>query len=390
MKAQQLMQKKTSLLSPRELIVIFCLGGVLCAAQPGVAAPARFIRAGNLVTPRLDQQAVLLPDGRVLLAGGQDQNIQATGNAELFDPVTRSWSPAANMGSARRSFTATLLANGMVLVAGGGEYPPFNSTAQLYDPTTDTWTITGSPKVRKRAGATATLLPNGKVLLAGGTDATQDLGSAELYDPATGLWSLTGSLTEARAFHTATLLGNGDVLVVGGLTQLLSATTSAEVYHSATGQWTAVGSLTTDPRFLHSATRLRDGRVLVAGGAYLDSQFQTVIVASAEVFDPGTGNWTATGSLNEARVLHTATMLAAGRVLAAGGAGGDQTSLASAELYDPTTGAWTTSPAQLHTPRHGHSAVRLLDGSVLIAAGVDHTATGGDTYLGAAEEYTRR
>ena len=90
------------------------------------------------------------------------------------------------MGSPRRSFTATLLSNGMVLVAGGGEYPPFNSTAQLYDPTTDSWTITGNPIVTKRAGATATLLPNGKVLLAGGTDATKDLGSAELYDPVTG------------------------------------------------------------------------------------------------------------------------------------------------------------------------------------------------------------
>ncbi|HEY2711187.1 MAG TPA: kelch repeat-containing protein [Chthoniobacterales bacterium] len=383
------MQKKTALFSSREWITICCLGSVLCAVQPAVAGPERFIRAGHLVTPRLDQQAVMLPDGSVLLAGGQDRNAQATSNAELFDPATKSWSPAANMGSVRRSFTATLLSNGMVLVAGGGEYPPFNPTAQLYDPTTDTWTLTGNPIVAKRAGATATLLPNGKVLLAGGTDATKDLGSAELYDPATGTWSQTGSLIEARAFHTATLLPNGDVLMVAGLTQLLVATTSAEVYHTATGQWAAVGSLT-DPRFLHSATRLMDGRVLVAGGAYLDAQFQTVILASAEVFDPDTGNWSSTGSLSEARVLHTTTLLAAGRVLAAGGAGNDQNSLASAEVYEPATGTWTTLPAQLHTPRHGHSALRLRDGSVLIAAGVDHTETGGDTYLGTAEEFVRR
>ena len=388
MKAQQLMQEKTSLFSSREWIVIGCLGSMLCAVQPGVAAPGRFIRAGHLITPRLDQQAVLLADGRVLLAGGQDKSLRATGNAELFDPTTKSWNPAANMGHHRRSFTATLLANGKVLVAGGGEYPPFNSTAQLYDPTTDTWTFTGNPIVTKRAGATATLLPNGKVLLAGGTDATKDLGSAELYDPATGTWSQTGNLIEARAFHTATLLPNGDVLVVAGLTHLLLATTSAEVYHTATRQWTAVGSLT-DPRFLHSATRLTDGRVLVAGGAYLDSQFQTIILASAEVFDPDTGDWSATGSLTEARVIHTTTLLADGRVLAAGGAGSDQNSLASAEFYDPATGIWTTSPAQLNIPRHGHSAVPLPDGSVLIAAGVDHTETGGDTYLKTAEEFVR-
>jgi Galactose oxidase, central domain len=91
----------------------------------------------------------------------------------------------------------------------------------------------------------------------------------------------------------------------------------------------------------------------------------------------------------EARVIHTTTLLPNGHVLAVGGAGSDQTSLASAELYRPATGSWTTSPSQLHTPRHGHSAVRLLDGSVLIAAGID-TETGGDTYLGAAEEFTGR
>ncbi len=157
----------------------------------------------------------------------------------------------------------------------------------------------------------------------------------------------------------------------------------------AGGEWTAAGNMT-DPRFLHSATRLPDGNVLVAGGAYLDSQFQTVILASAEIFDPPTGTWSGTGSLAEARVLHTSTLLRNGEVLAAGGAGSDQTSLASAELYQPTTGIWTTAPTQLHSPRHGHSAVRLQDGSVLIAAGVDHTVTGGDSYLRPAEEYTQR
>jgi len=389
MKTQQLIRNITSLFSPRALIVICSLVGVLGTVQPCLAAPPRFIRAGRVITPRLDQQAVLLPDGKVLLAGGQDKNLRATAKAELFDPTTKRWSPAANMGSPRRSFTATLLSTGMVLIAGGGAYPPFNSTAELYNPTTNIWTITGNPNVTKRAGATATLLPNGKVLLAGGTDATKDLRSAELYDPVTGTWSQTGDLIEARAFHTATLLPSGDVLIVGGLTQLLLATTSAEIYSTATGQWTTVGSMT-DPRFLHTATRLPDGSVLVAGGAYLDSQFQTVILASAEIFDPATGNWSSAGSMTEARVIHTATLVRTGEVLAAGGAGSDQTSLASAELYQPTTGTWTAASSQLHTPRHGHSAVVLRDSSVLIAAGVDHTITGEDTYLGTAEEYARR
>ena len=154
--------------------------------------------------------ATLLPDGRVLVAGGYNGTTPVA-SAELYDPATGLWTLTGSLAIIRYGHTATLLPNGKVLVTGGFENP----SAELYDPATGTWSATGSPAA-KRAFATATLLPNGKALVAGGFSGSGYVESAELYDPATGLWTLTGSLATARELHTATLLPNGTVLVAGG------------------------------------------------------------------------------------------------------------------------------------------------------------------------------
>ena len=122
----------------------------------------------------------------------------------------------------RNQHTATLLANGKVLVAGGGDNL---ATAELYDPATGTWTFTGSLNAG-RGAHTAALLSDGKVLVAGGGD---NLATAELYDPATGTWTFTGSLNAGRYLHTSTLLTNGRVLIAGGL-----ITAMAEARNSTT------------------------------------------------------------------------------------------------------------------------------------------------------------
>ena len=162
--------------------------------------------------------------------------------------------------------TATLLPNGKVLVAGGYDGNSVAlASAELYDPASGTWTATGS-LATARDGHTATLLPNGKVLVAGGLDSSQvAFASAELYDPASGTWTATGSLATARYIHTATLLPNGKVLVAGGLTAA-ALLASAELYDPASGTWTATGSLAT-ARYSHTATLLPNGKVLVAGGS---------------------------------------------------------------------------------------------------------------------------
>ena len=177
---------------------------------------------------------------------------------------------------------------------------------------------------------TATLLANGKVLVTGGQgDSGNSLTSVQLYDPASGLWSTTGSLANARCSHTATLLGNGKVLVAGGLVNNSSFLSSAELYDPATGGWSTTGSMATASAG-HTASLLKNGKVLIAGGveAWLDGGDMDYLT-SAELYDSTTGLWITTGSMAIDRAGHTATLLNNGKVLVAGGA-----DLSSAELYN--------------------------------------------------------
>src|SRR5450759_2447325 len=252
------------------------------------------------------------------------------------------------------------------------------------------WTATGG-MIEDRFQDTATLLPDGKVLVAGGTNTVTNslLASAELYDPGSGSWTATGSMPTPRQFHTATLLPDGKVLVAGGtgsnnVTGSNSALASAELYDPSSGSWTATGSMVT-PRTSHTATLLPDGKVLVAGGSSSNSAGGRPPLASAELYDPGSGSWTATGNMVTPRSDFTATLLPDGKVLVAGGLhSGVQAAaaeLAAAELYDPGSGSWTAT-ASLVTPRTGHAATLLPDGKVLVAGGY-----GGNGALATAELY---
>jgi hypothetical protein len=163
------------------------------------------------------------------VAGGIGSSSDPLSSAELYDPATGSWSSTGSLNIARNTHTATLLPNGQVLVAGGGNNA--SNAAELYNPATGNWTNTGSLH-SGHSGLTATLLPSGNVLVAGGSTGNNvPTNTAELYDPPTGTWSPTASLGAARSSHAATLLASGQVLVAGGFSGsgLLS---SAELYDS--------------------------------------------------------------------------------------------------------------------------------------------------------------
>ena len=223
---------------------------------------------------------------------------------------------------------ATLLLDGRVLVAGGG----VGTFAELYDPASGTWSATGS-MVEVRGGATITVLLDGRVLVTGGQ--SFGVGTAELYDPTTETWTATASLSAGRIDHTAVLLPDGTVLVAGGYTYDATgnngtALASAELYDPITETWTATGSMAAARAGL-AAALLSDGTVLVAGGQDIRDNAGLGNVATAELYDPTSRAWTATPEMIEARYLHSATLLLDGRVLVTGGGSTSPT----AELYDP-------------------------------------------------------
>lgn len=344
--------------STRILCAILSLVFFVAAALK-VNAANDFSITGSMSTARSIHTALLLANGKALVAGGYDINNSVLSSAELFDPETGVWTNTASMGSPRQRCRAILLTSGKVLAAGGGDGSSYLSSAELYDPPTALWTSTGSMG-SARGSYTASLLANGKVLVAGGGNGSTSLASAELFDPATGLWTNTGSMSTTRDSHTAIVLPNGKVLVAGGTAGGTTIRSSAELFDPATGLWTNTGSMGS-ARYLHTAILLANGKVLVAGGTNSSTKLST-----AELYDSMTGLWTNTGSMGSARGFHTASLLSNGKVLVAGGSG--STALSSAELFDPTTGVWS-NVGSMSTTRSNHTEILLNNGKVLVAGG---------------------
>jgi hypothetical protein len=338
-----------------------------------------FTPTGNLHEARGLHTATLLPNNKVLVAYGSNSSsyTEAAGyvglsSIEVYDAGAGTFTEIyGDDGLGIYGHTATLLQNGTVLLTGGfindvWDYGPSTSSngAGLYDSATGVLSGTGN-MTANRGGHTATLLANGKVLIAGGADTDPTgtgLASAELYDPGTGTFTQTGSMAVGRYLHTATLLQNGKVLIVGGaLTSTSEPDATAEVYDPATGIFTMTGAMKT-AREQHTATLLADGRVLIVGGT--TSAGVGDPTATAEVYDPSTGSLSVTGSMAEARTYHTATLLPSGKVLVAGG--GDENS--TAEVYDPATGSFSITGG-MEIGRSGHTATLLPNGSVLVAGG---------------------
>ena len=331
---------------------------------------------------------VRLAGGRLLVAGGTAAGGDPTGSVALFDPMTNLWTAGPTLATARHRHTATRLGDGRALVAGGraaGDDGPLGS-AEIYDPLANTWSTVATELGVPRHGHSATLLADGTVLVAGGTGprGTEEaaLYAAERFDPATGQWTAAPPMSDARTGHQAVLLPDGRVLVVGGLLRTGgeaatggrgTALASCELFDPESGAWVPAAPLGT-PRAGHTATLLLDGTVLVAGGDLVgvrpDGTYRAESLGTAERYDPGTDRWSPAADLPGPRTRHRAVLLHSGRVLVVGGTAGPgfTAGYRSVVGYDPGTDRWTATGV-LTVGRWAQATAELADGRVVAAGG---------------------
>lgn len=342
---------------------------VLLAVTTRTYAPrtGTLLSTGTPEAARFSHTATLLQDNRVLIAGGMQRNGVWLDSAEIYDSARGRFLPAGKMLSRRAGAMAALLPSGKVLIAGGTDGSGKSlRTTEIYDPESNGFTP-GPDMLAARAHGVAVLLRSGKVLIAGGCAQGDDdrLASAELYDPASGSFSWTGSMHAQRGAFNAVALADGKVLVTGGMSggQLPDVTVeaSAEIYDPATGRFTLTSPMSV-PRYKHGMALLKDGRVLVIGGQS-EGAFGPRL-ASTEIYDPATRKFIRGPEMKYARykLIQGVATLKDGQVLVAGGA--DQP-----EMYDAEVNSFVTVAGPKLEGFYFSTATALGNGSVLLVDG---------------------
>lgn len=343
----------------------------------GLLAQGQVAPAGALEVARTQHTATLLLDGRVLVTGGRPEDATvALASTELFDVRRGRWSPGPPMRTARAGHTATRLLDGRVLVVGGTAPADDGSSrfealasAEVFDPASGTWTEVVS-LAEARNGHTATLLADGRVLIVGGARPVhQHLTSVERFDPSTGAFTTLRPLAQGRWLHEAALLKDGSVVVLGGRSNQAKdapkpglAVATVERLDVESGVWHPVPELL-EPRQRTAAVSLGD-RVVVFGG-----QTTTMSTNYVEWWAPGGDGWSqAPSHLSVPIAGHTATLLLSGDVLLAGGEPPSAVDTGRVQRWEAVSAKWCLA-GQLKTPRKGHTATRLKDGSVLVVGG---------------------
>lgn len=292
------------------------------------------------------------------------------------------WEQQSRLNYARAYHTANTLSTDKILIAGG---QGGLKTCELYDIDSKTYTVTDSMK-DARFYHTSVELDNGKIMVMGGFNGFNDtLNSCEIFDPTTELWTTTASMNYKRYYHTSTLLDDGRVLVAGGYGYKLgdpqlpgTYLTSCEIYDPSSETWTETGSLN-EARNQHGATLLSGGNVLVAGGINKTWNYDFVSLDSAEIFDVGTETWTEVSSMNHQRDNVNLILMPNSKVFASGGSMGQEkdTYAHMAEIYDANADTWTLTSSNMTYKRHYHLCDMLNDNQILIVGGYSYGNTGG-------------
>lgn len=328
--------------------------------------------------------ASLLNDGSVLIVGGRGFQEPIHRQTLRYFPASSTYEAGARLSVARTEHVALKLGSGKVLIAGGWDptatgtiFDPAYNTSEIYDPAANSFSAGPDMTVPRRSHV-ATQLKDSRYLITGGIQLRGTGFSAspntEVYDPGTNAFTVTGRMNSGRWLHTATLLTDGRVLVVGGRDNNcsdggncpVSSLASAEIYDPATGVFTATGSLNLS-RWGHSATLLPNGKVLILGGKTTDLP-NTDRAVTAEVYDPATGQFTNWTSLTTGRDSHTVTLLNNGKLLVAGGFRADAIATDVTEYFDPATGGVTAGP-NMNEFHARHTATRFDNGEVLLFGG---------------------
>lgn len=366
--------------------------GLVVVASEGMSQ-GRVVPAGRLMAPRTHHTATALKDGRVLVVGGRGvDGLTALSSVELFEPRTQRWRSGAPMSTGRSQHTATLLEDGRVLVTGGlaeassSDSAPSDSarfvalaSAEIYDPKMNRWAQT-APMAEARNGHTATLLADGSVLVVGGArEQRVDLSAVERFDPKSGRFELLSPLIVPRAQHVAVRLGDGSVVVLGGRTRAAGSGApvvsvslavspvvldAVEQWLPATLTWHLLPPLTEGRQ--RSAAVVVGGALVVIGGQTATSS--TNLVEGWTPWTPPTTSWRSWPSLSMGLAAHSATALPSGDVVVIGGEPSISVDTPRIQRWRHELGQWCVA-GELRSSRKGHTATLVSGGRVLVVGG---------------------
>ncbi len=305
-------------------------------------------------------------------------------SAEFFD-TTGAFVAAPPMSTPRSAHSATVLADGRILVAGGSTGTAATNAAEIFDPALNSWTAVAGGMIQARSNHTASLLADGRVLFAGGDNAGTPTASLEIFDPVAGSFSSVGVMSSPRTSFASAVLSDGQVMLIGGSTGSVPVS-STEIFDPLTNSVSA-GPVLSAPRMSHSATTLLDGRVLVVGGTTLvsnaDGSTTPTDLASAEIYDPATAGFSVSASsLAASRRDHAAFLLPNNNSVLIVGGTSSGNDVGTAEMFVPSTGTFAPTGLPAAARQHATGATLKQDGILFLAGGSNSTGT-----LSSAELY---